>query len=316
MCRLGGIVLSDRPRTVKKYEQITEDLLMTLVNMEDALGGDGNSLTFHYPNGEYRIIKEHRKVNRLFSRFNEIRQNLMDGAIIVQMHARLSTCGPSKYHENMHPFVHGPIIGCHNGQIQDKYIWKSLEKMNITPYSTTDSEAMFALMSVYSPTLRPGGMQEVLDELDGTYAITAVTQDQPNMLFMVAGDNPLCYWNNKKAGELWYASTPSLLPETLNIPTKKVKKEYTYGKNKGKTYTTRVRNIVELEEGQALYIRSHRKKVTLEKQEFEVWGSYYSSWRTGWDTDFDGYYEDEDGYGIYGMTEQERAYYGKLAEDN
>lgn len=155
MCRLGGVVLSNRPRTTEQYQKITEDLLMLLINMEEAYGGDGVSMTFHYPNGSYRIIKEHRKVNRVFHRFNEIQQNLMDGAIIVQMHARLSTCGPSKHHENMHPFVHGEIVGCHNGQIEDDLIWKELEHFDVFPYSTTDSEAIFAALSVYSPSLHP-----------------------------------------------------------------------------------------------------------------------------------------------------------------
>lgn len=92
MCRLGGIVLSERPRTVEQYQNMTEDLLGLLVNMEEAYGGDGVSMTFHYPDGTYRMIKEHRKVNRVFHHFNTIQKNLMDGAVIVQMHARLSTC--------------------------------------------------------------------------------------------------------------------------------------------------------------------------------------------------------------------------------
>ena len=300
MCRLGGVVLTNRPRTVVKYTQIAEDLLGMLVKMEDALGGDGNSLTFHYPNGTYRIIKEHRKVNRLFSRFNEIRKNLMDGAIIVQMHARLSTCGPSEQHENMHPFVHGNIIGCHNGQINDAIIWDELEREHygVAPYSTTDSEAMFAAMSVYAPTLRPKGLQSVLDILEGTYAITAVSKKEPNMLALIAGENPLAYWNNKKEGEFWYASTPSLFPETLNIPYKKVKKKYTYGKNKGKVYTTTVRNIIELDEGDGLYVRASKRRVSIEKCQFDTWRSYFS-------TQFD------DGYGLawndeyYGWTDEE-----------
>ena len=290
MCRLGGVVLSNRPRTVEKYRQIAEDLLMMLVRMEDALGGDGNSITFHYPNGSYRIIKEHRKVNRLFSRYEEIVQNLMDGAIIVQMHSRLSTCGPSKQHENMHPFTHGSIIGCHNGQIVDKYIWQEMKQLyGVKPYSTTDSEAIFAAMSVYAPTLRPNGVQEVLDMLEGTFAITAVSKHEPNMLMLVAGSNPLAYWNNKKEGEVWYASTPSLFPDTLNIPTKQITKTYTYGKNKGKSYKTTVRNIIELDEGDGLYIRSHKKRVTIEKVEFDIqWYQYsfnkYRAWDDEWYT--------------------------------
>lgn len=197
---------------------------------------------------------------------------------------------PSKHYENMHPFAHGGVVGCHNGQIEDDLIWKELEYFEVYPYSTTDSEAIFAALSVYAPSLHPRDVQTVLDSLLGTYAFTAVNTEVPNMLFMVRGEKPLCYWHNKKRGEFWYASTPDLLPETLNIPQKKVKRKYTSGKNKGKTYKVKVRNIIELEEGEGLYIRSHRKHVSVEKHQFDVWAAYYhpeewsryDSW--DWDT--------------------------------
>lgn len=296
MCRLGGLVLTQRPRTVKFYEQTTEDLLMLLVNMEEALGGDGNSLSFHYPNGDVRIIKEHRKVNRLFHRFNEIKRNLMDGAIIVQLHARLSTCGPSKHHENMHPFTHGDIIGCHNGSIQDNFLWTMLEEMGHEgAYSTTDSEAIFASLNTFAPSLRPTGVQEVIDLLEGTYAITAVTKQTPNMLFLLAGENPLAYWHDRKTGQLWYASTGDLLPESLPVTERKVTRTYKTGKNKGKKYTTTVRDIHNLDYGEGLYIRAGKKEITIESHMFDVWSTYYGynknryydeSW-DDWDTDWE-----------------------------
>src|SRR5690625_3366085 len=271
MCRLGGVVLTQRPRTLDKYTQITEDLLGLLVKMEDALGGDGNGLSFHYPNGEYRIIKDHRKVNRLFGKFEEIRQNLIDGAVIVQMHSRLSTGGDSKYHENLHPFTHEPIIGCHNGQVEDMHIWDDLARLNMKPYSVVDSEAIFASLSAFSNTLRPKQVQYTIDDLWGTYAITAVSQKKPNMLFMMRQENPLCYWNNRKEGEIWYASTSDLFPETLGIPEKTVKKTYKYGKNKGKTYKSTERDVVKLHEGDGVYFRATKRRVRIEKNELDVW---------------------------------------------
>lgn len=288
--------MSNRPRTVQTYKEMAEDLLMLLVNMERALGGDGNSIAFHYPDGRYHVIKEHRPSNRLFSRYDEIVERLQ-GAIIVQLHARLSTCGPSKHHENMHPFVHGNIIGCHNGQIDDQEIWSALEQVNHPgPYSTTDSEAIFAALDTFAHDLHPKSVQSVLDMLHGTYAITAVSLERPDTLFMLAGENPLAYWHNQKKGILWYASTPSLFPDTLNIPKKKVKTK-TWNKAKGAYVEKKVTkpDIYELDYGEGVYIRVGKKRLTVESHMFNVipygykyYGKYYDY---GWDDeelDWDG----------------------------
>lgn len=262
MCRLGGIVLGQGiKRTEEDYARIMEDLLALLIKMENALGGDGNSITFHYSDGSYKIVKEHRQSHRLFSRFEELK-NALKGAIIVQMHARLSTCGSSKQHENMHPFVHGNIIGCHNGQIDDVYLWDLLD---IKPYSTTDSEAIFAHLSVHAPTLHPKQVQTTLDHLYGSYALTVVSKAKPRQLFIIAQNNPLCYYYDRKHQELWFASTDDLLPDTLNIPVKQEK--YTV---KGKTYTRTVSLVRELKKGEGVYFRSHKKGVSIEHVEFEV----------------------------------------------
>lgn len=317
MCRLGGVVLTNRMRSVERYNQIAEDLLMLLVNMERALGGDGNSLAFHYPNGDVRIIKDHRKANRLFHRYNEIVQNLQDGAIIVQMHARLSTCGPSKYHENMHPFEHGAIVGCHNGQIDDQPIWDMLERVGVFPYSTTDSEAIFAALDTFAPSLHPTGIQEVLDMLDGTYAITAVSRKQPNTLFLLAGENPLCYWLDAKRGEFWYASTPNLLPESLEIPkVKKKRKTWDWKKKAYVESTVAERDVVELDYGDGIYVRVDRKKITIEKKDFYItpakkygYGYGYKAW--DWD-----YYDIDHGAYDAWTEEDELAYLDELVQGN
>lgn len=299
--------MSNRPRTVQTYKEMAEDILMLLVNMERALGGDGNSITFHYPDGTYHVIKEHRKVNRLFSRYNEIVERLQ-GSIIVQLHARLSTCGPSKHHENMHPFVHDNIIGCHNGQIDDQSIWETLEKLgHHGPYSTTDSEAIFAALDTFAHDLHPKSVQPVLDMLHGTYAITAVSKTRPDTLFMLAGENPLCYWHNKKKGILWYASTPSLFPETLGIPKRKRKKK-TWNKYKQQYTETTVTelDVHEMDEGEGVYVRVGKKRLTIETHWFDILASYkynpYAKYYAyGWDDEAEVYLKEwKDEYGELG----------------
>lgn len=307
MCRLGGIVLTNRPRPVEQYREIAEDLLMLIVNMERALGGDGNSITFHYPDGSHYIIKDHRKANRLFGRYEEIVKRL-EGAIIVQCHSRLSTCGPSEQHENMHPFIHGDVVGCHNGQIDDQSIWQELEELGHDgPYSTTDSEAIFAALDFFAHDLHPKSVQPVIDMLHGTYAITAVSKTRPDTLFMLAGSNPLCYWHNQKKGILWYASTPSLLPDTLNIPKKKRKKK-TWDRYKQQYTETTVKelDVYELEEGEGVYVKVGKKHLFIESHLFDLSVSYrhypYKNYYDyGWDDEAEVYLKEwKEEYGELG----------------
>src|SRR5690554_2307559 len=109
MCRLGGVVMTARPRTVEFYDDVAANLLALLTNMEAAFGGDGVSITFHYPDGRWHTFKDHRKVQYMYARYQDIRDSL-EGATIVQMHARKATRGSSLNLDNLHPFHHAPVV--------------------------------------------------------------------------------------------------------------------------------------------------------------------------------------------------------------
>lgn len=292
MCRLGGVVLNKQVVSEERANEITEGLLMLLVNMEDALGGDGNGVSIHYPNGDYYILKDHREANYFFRYFEEIKQHLLNGATIVQMHARLSTGGSSLNHDNLHPFVHNGIIGAHNGTIEDKFLWDELNELGIYPYSDVDSEAIFASLGAFANNLHPKLVQSVINDLYGMFALTTWSQQKADELLLVSQDNPLAIWDNKEDGELWYASTGDLFPGSLQIDTVKVKTLGRFGKSKGKTIMKDVPNIYELKEGEAIYVRSGEDRVTLEYTEFDI--SYTNYMRSGIGYNYYGnYYEDE-----------------------
>lgn len=266
MCRLGGLVLSTRPRTTHFYDGIAANLLALLTNMEKAYGGDGVSITFHYPDGHYYSIKEHRHVQYTYARYDEIRQSL-EGVVIVQLHARLGTGGDSRDHKNLHPFHHGDIVGCHNGVIyNDDSIWNTLTSK---PYSQVDSEAIFAKLNETAPDLSTSEVQRVIDTLYGSYAITAVNTNNPTTLFLLAGENPLCYYRNPKTGILWYASTEDLLP--AEIFPKQTKKE-----KKGKKQVAN-RQAVELLDGQGMYITARTKYIEIRDHMFDMYLYPYAS---------------------------------------
>ena len=280
MCRLGGVVLSKKDRSDERITEITEALLMLLVNMEEAYGGDGNGLSVHWDNGRTEYLKDHREANYFFRHFSTLKQWLKEGASIVQLHARLSTGGSSENHDNLHPFTHGDIVGAHNGTIDDRLIWSDLNTIGVEAYSDVDSEAIFASINTFAPTLHPKLLQVPINDLYGMFALSIWSKKKANSLLLVKQDNPLCYWIDRANGEFWYASTGDLLPESLDIETVPVKTMHTYGTNKGQYYMKQVPNITELSFGDALYVKSgDGNMIYLDKIELDVYGTTNSSYR-------------------------------------
>lgn len=311
MCRLGGVVLSQGTKTEERAIEITENLLMMLVRMEDALGGDGNGITIHYLDGTFDTLKDHREANYFFRHFNTIKDAILNGAHIIQMHSRLSTGGDSKYHENLHPFVHGDIVGSHNGSIEDGFLWDELGTLGVEPYSVVDSEAIIASMSVFASTLHPKTVQTVVSDLHGMFALTLWSKKAPNQMLLVRQDNPLCFWENVEREEIWYASTPSLFPDSINVSTKKVKDTYSYGKNAGKAYMKTVLDVVTLEYGEGAYLRSHKDNTSYEFVVFNMEGTGYTASRYGYGNGeyaYDHYYEDSFWDGLEKYVEYDERY--------
>lgn len=298
MCRLGGVVLSKKERSEERITEITESLLMLMVRMEDAYGGDGSGVSFHWDDGRVEYLKDHRDVNFFFRHFNTLKNWLLEGATIVQLHARMSTGGSSENHNNLHPFTHGDIVGAHNGTIDDISLWGDLNPLGVYAYSDVDSEAIFASIDTFAPSLHPKLMQVVMNDLYGVFALSIWSKKMPNNLLLVKQDNPLSYWHDKDNGELWYASTGDLLPTSLDIDMVKTKATYQYGANKGKSYMKPVRNIIELREGDALYIRSgDGNNIHTEFIELDVSDTSYSGYGryggySSYGYDYADYYED------------------------
>lgn len=299
MCRLGGIVINKKVVSEDRAIEITEGLLMLLVNMEEAYGGDGNGISVHYPNGEYYMLKDHREANYFFRYFETITESILNGAHIIQLHSRLSTGGSSLNHDNLHPFTHNGVVGAHNGTIEDRFLWDELKPLGVEPYSEVDSEAIIASMGTFANNLHPKMVQGVVSDLYGMFALTLWSKVKADQLLLIRQDNPLSLWNNEEQGEVWYASTGDLLPESLDIETVKVKSFSNYGKNKGKAYMKDVRNIRDINAGEAVYIRSGNDRVTLEFTEFDIEGTNYSYYGRG---SYGSYYG---GYNDYDFLEEE-----------
>lgn len=89
--------------------------------------------------------------------------------------------------KNNHPFVHGPIVGVHNGRfINDDEIWKALAP-DKSPKSQCDSEAIFALIDYYVTQQgmdTESAVAEAIGKMLGWMAIAMVNAKEPHKVYL------------------------------------------------------------------------------------------------------------------------------------
>ncbi|HEY8341388.1 MAG TPA: hypothetical protein VIK75_00035 [Calditerricola sp.] len=213
MCRLGGVALGTAPRTPAQNRRILDQLEDLLCAMDIAQGGDGVGISIHYPDGSYRLWKAPCFAWDALPEWDEDLLDALDGAVLVQMHARLATCGPSENPANLHPIVRGPIVGAHNGMVFNDV--EIFDAFKLKRKGEVDSEALFALLEIMAPDLDPMAVQDALLLIDGWYAFTAATERVPGRVLLVSGNIELFVGRDPKTHAVWWASRRHLLPARL-----------------------------------------------------------------------------------------------------
>lgn len=183
-------------------------------------GGDGNGIAATLVDGQTTTVKTARKAYdmvydksgryRYSASFRQLRKMLPE-TLIVQGHTRKATNGESKNVDNLHPFAVGHVTGMHNGTISNyKDLWNTNPIGN--PVSDNDSEVIFAMLNHYNPELSdPKEIANVVSEMYGSLAISAVSSKNPSQLLLLSRERPLFYYEDKVTGILWYSSSSEML---------------------------------------------------------------------------------------------------------
>lgn len=135
-------------------------------------------------------------------------------------HTRWATHGePSDVNSHPHVSMNGKIAVVHNGIIENYHeIKANLKKAGIEFQSDTDTETIPNLIAEYSRT--EGGffkaVVRTVQELKGSYAIGAISNDEPDKLIAVRKDSPLIVGIGE--GENYIASdVPAILKYTNKV---------------------------------------------------------------------------------------------------
>lgn len=125
----------------------------------------------------------------------ELEKNPVDGPVGIG-HTRWSTHGISSY-ENAHPHFdcEKAISLVHNGVIENHYqLRKQLKDAGHIFYSNTDTEIVAHLLETLLKTHQTckTAVIDLVNQLDGAYALVALLQEYPDMMLIVRRRSPLC----------------------------------------------------------------------------------------------------------------------------
>ena len=165
-----------------------------------------------FTDGKIEVVKTKGKIARLEELLKE--RNLEGGLGIG--HTRWATHGkPNDI--NAHPHRCGPIVIVHNGIIENyAELRRSLESEGVDFYSETDTEVVACLINKKYRGNLFEAVVEAVEELEGSYAIVALSEKEPGVMVAYRKDSPLVLGVGD--GEYFVASDiPALLPYTNRV---------------------------------------------------------------------------------------------------
>lgn len=202
MCGIVGIIRK-RPKSFTHVDisLFTEMLITNAVRGDDGTGAfvvdaDGNA--------DYIKIAAH-PFNLINSKeFEEFKLTMWNQGRAAIGHNRAATEGPVD-NSNSHPFVFGPIILIHNGNITN---YRSLlnikerEKLNVN----VSSHAAAVLIGRNSP--------KIVEEFHGSFALVWYDALEKKLYFIRNEERPLCFVNTDEA--IYFASEEKMLKWLLD----------------------------------------------------------------------------------------------------
>ena len=135
-----------------------------------------------------QIIKSVGKISDLEKKINNI--NLIKSNVGIA-HTRWATHGePNEI--NAHPHKVGKITIVHNGIIENvNSLRNSLIKEGVVFNSSTDTEVIAALLNKYYSGDMEMAINKTISDIDGSYALGIICDDEPDKLYAVRCESPL-----------------------------------------------------------------------------------------------------------------------------
>ena len=186
--------------------KILKKLSQALANAAEERGTDAAGISY-IRNGKVTIFKRPKPAHK-------IRFNAPDGTIAIMGHTRLTTQGNQKFNQNNHPFyghADKDFAFAHNGVLyNDKEL--RIEKNLPDTHIETDSYVAVQLIE-QQKKLDFESLKNMAETVQGNFNFTVLDED--NSLYIIKGSNPMYLLHFEMLGIYIYASTESIMKNTL-----------------------------------------------------------------------------------------------------
>jgi len=210
----GKMNKKDEDVRQKIMRYFTEELLIET----ETRGKDATGATILFEGGNYVGIKRGDKASTFLSKFGKSKDTYggfleiwrkCDKPVKIYLgHCRSGTGGEKEENANNHPIRIGNLVGVHNGIIRNDD--KIIKNLGCKRDGKVDSEAIFRLFEHYtSGGKEPFTMsmvQEVVNRLDGQFAVALFNADNPYQVPVFRDNRPIEFFLIKDYGLLFIVS--------------------------------------------------------------------------------------------------------------
>lgn len=197
MCCLFGFLDYKHTLSAKKHQRFIHELSVAA----EARGKDATGLAW-FKDGQLQIAKEPLPARRFHCQ-------LPKDVSFVMGHTRMTTQGSAKKNYNNHPFAGRTkaisFAFAHNGIL---YNDAELRVLHHLPKTKIETDSYAAVQLLEKRTLDLQGIGYAAEQLEGSFSFTVL---EPDGIYLVKGNNPLCLMDFPQQGFYLYASTQEVL---------------------------------------------------------------------------------------------------------
>jgi len=203
------MLLTPCQRTTAEWQAIREIISRALLANEER-GTSATGLALLGANGEAVLEKKAVRASEFIKtpEYQSILGKINEQTTLILGHTRLPTKGDPASSNNNHPICIDPVIGVHNGHINNDDAL--FEKFGFRRQAEVDSEIIFHMLGTIDPrSSNPEfirGARNCIQLLDGQFTFMACDKRRPEQLLVVRHNNPLWHYYERELHALIFSS--------------------------------------------------------------------------------------------------------------